>query len=286
MIETFGPCTLIQGDCTQALSQIPGGSVSLVATSPPYNCGKDYGTFADRMSWEEYWKFTSEWIDEVVRVLVPGGRLAVNLPWWMGKKPRRDVPYQFKTVARDCGLTFIDKIMWIKGDSDNVHTSGGFGGGGCGWGTYMSPSGPSIRCASEPILIFSNGGRGRGAVSGEGKGMCVRGDMTVEEWMEWTIDVWFIRSAGSPTHPAVFPQEIPTRLVKLYTFPGETVLDPFAGEGTTGLAAIATGRTFVGCEVDPTHFSRAVRKCRRSWLNKRSELPLEKPVVYMQGKLL
>lgn len=260
------------GDCREVMPRIEGGSVALVATSPPYNCGKDYGAFDDRMTWDEYWRFTAAWLTETARVLCPGGRLAVNLPWWMGKKPRRDVPYQFKTVARDCGLTFIDKITWIKGDSENVHTSGGFGGGGCGWGTYLSPSGPSIRCASEPILVFSNGGRGRGAVSGEGRGACVRGDMTADEWMQWTVDVWFIRGASSPTHPAVFPQEIPTRLVKLYTFPGETVLDPFMGEGATGVASIVTGRRFVGCELDPSHFARSMRLMRRAWQDQRSRL--------------
>lgn len=234
----------------------------MVVTSPPYNCGKNYGTSSDSLPWDEYWRFTVGWLRQVERVLCAGGRLAVNLPWWMGKKPRRDVPYQFKTVAKECGLTFIDKVTWIKGDEKNLHTSGGFGGGGCGWGTYLSPSGPSIRCASEPILVFSKGGRGRKVISGEGRGACVRGDMTKDEWMQWTLDVWFIRGESSSSHPAVFPLEVPKRLIKLYTFPGETVLDPFMGEGATGEAAVLTGRRFVGCEIDPGHFERAKRRIR------------------------
>jgi len=152
---------IVHGDRLAVLSSLPAECVDLTVTSPPYNCGKDYGTTSDALPWDEYWGQTEAWLSEVFRVTRQGCRLAVNLPWWMNKKPRRDVPFQFKTVAQAVGWTMLDKIIWIKGDSHNVHTSGGWGGGGCGWGTYLSPSGPSIRCASEPILIFSKGGRGR-----------------------------------------------------------------------------------------------------------------------------
>jgi site-specific DNA-methyltransferase (adenine-specific) len=171
----------------------------------------------------------------------------------MMKKPRRDVPFEFKAVAIATGYQFLDKIIWVKGDETNVHTSGGWGGGGCGWGTYCSPSGPSIRCASEPILIFSKGSRGRKVVSGEGHGQCVRGDIKKEEWLEWTKDVWFVRGKSSRQHPAIFPEAIPLRLVKLYTYPGETVLDPFVGIGTTCQAALSLDRDAIGIEIEPTY---------------------------------
>lgn len=242
------------GDCREVLPGLPPGSIALAVTSPPYNCGKNYGEGGDALPWEEYWAFTRQWLAALLPSLVDGGRLAVNLPWWMGKKPRRDVPFAFKTAALETGYLFLDKIIWVKGGEQNVHVSGGFGGGGSGWGTYLSPSGPAIRCASEPILVFSKGSRGRKAISGEGRGACVRGDMTKDEFHSWTVDTWFVRGAADKEHPATFPVEIPKRLVKLYTFPGETVADPFMGIGTTGLACAATGRGFVGVEREQKFF--------------------------------
>jgi DNA modification methylase len=242
-------------DCREVLSSLAKDSIALAVTSPPYNCGKDYGVSRDSMPWDEYWQFTREWLKLLLPALIDGGRLGVNLPWWMGKKPRRDVPYAFKAAALDIGYLFLDKIIWVKGDERNVHVSGGFGGGGSGWGTYLSPSGPAIRCASEPILIFSKGSRGRKAISGEGRGACLRGDMTKEEFHAWTVDTWFVRGSADKDHPATFPVKIPRRLLKLYTFPGETVLDPFMGIGTTGLACAAAGRNFIGVEREPRFFA-------------------------------
>ena len=250
---------IVHGDRLAVLSSLPAECVDLTVTSPPYNCGKDYGTTSDALPWDEYWGQTEAWLAAVFRVTRPGCRLAVNLPWWMNKKPRRDVPFQFKTVAQAVGWTMLDKIIWIKGDSNNVHTSGGWGGGGCGWGTYLSPSGPSIRCASEPILIFSKGGRGRRVLSGEGRGLCVRGDMTKAEWMAWTLDVWFVRGASCKEHPAVFPVEIPRRLIKLYTYPGDVVLDPHNGAGATTEAASETGRQYIGIDANE-EFCRVARR--------------------------
>lgn len=239
------------GDCIRNLQLLPESSVDLVVTSPPYNCGKDYGVFDDNMKWDEYWEFTSHWLSGCYRVVQDGGRMCVNLPWWMGKKPRRDVVSKFKQVAINSGWMFLDKITWIKGSENNQHTSGGYGGGGYGWGTYMSPSGPAIRCASEPILVFAKGTRGRGRTTGEGRGKCVKGDMTKDEWMKWTIDVWHIPGASSKKHPAIFPDEIPRRLIGLYTWKDDLVLDPFCGIGTTCRVAEEMGRRFIGIELNP-----------------------------------
>ena len=247
----------IVGDCIDVLAGMPKGFVDLTVTSPPYNCGKDYGVYKDDLPWMQYWANTTAWLSQVYRVTSSGGRLCVNLPWWMSKKPRRDVVAEFKKVAEAAGWLFIDKIIWIKGTPENQHTSGGYGGGGCGWGTYMSPSGPSVRCASEPILVFAKDSRGRGRVSGKGRGDCIKGDMTKDEWMQWTIDVWHIAGASSKIHPAVFPKEIPRRLIGLYTWPNDVVLDPFAGTGTTLRVAKEMGRRWVGIELNEAYVSRS-----------------------------
>lgn len=227
----------------ETMARMPAGFLDLIVTSPPYNCGKDYATISDSLSHNKYWEFTENWLMAAFRSLGDGGRLAVNLAWWMGKKPRIDVPYEFKRIALDVGFLFLDKILWIKGSPSGVHVTGN------GWGTYLSPSGPAIRCASEPILIFAKGRRGRGVISGAGRGACIRGDITKKEFHNWTIDTWFISGVSNKLHPAVFPYEIPKRLIKLYTYPGELVYDPFLGSGTTIKAARDLGRNWIGSEI-------------------------------------
>ena len=112
----------------------------------------------------------------------------MNLPWWMGKKPRRDVPYEFQTIARALGWLMLDKIIWVKGDENNIHTSGGWGGGGCGWGTYLA-----VR-PKHPVRVRANPDTRQGQPwpwrhLRRRAWPAVRGDMTKEEWMEWTMDV-------------------------------------------------------------------------------------------------
>lgn len=237
------------GDCLENMKSLHSNSIDLVLTSPPYNCGKAYGENNDAITKHDYWKFTQEWVRESYRLLRYGGRLAVNLPWWMGKKPRVDVPYYFKKITLSEGFLFLDKIIWVKGTTQNITPTGA-----SGWGTYLSPSGPAIRCVSEPILIFSKGSRGRGVVSGEGRGACKHGDCTKEEWLDWTKDIWLIPGESSKIHPAVFPVEVPKRLIKLYTYEGENVLDPFAGIGTTGVACKMLNRNAILIEKEQIFF--------------------------------
>lgn len=252
---------LIHGDCLDVMKTLPDASVSLVVTSPPYNCGKVYGENTDSLPINDYWEFTAKWLACSWRVLSDNGRLAVNLPWWMGKKPRLEVPFTFHRLALEAGFRLLDKVIWVKGTNKSLHVSGGWGGGGSGWGTWLSPSGPAIRCASEPILIFSKGQRrGRGVVSGNGRGDCLKGDASKEEFLEWTVDVWMVRGRSDASHPAVFPIEIPKRLVGLYTFPGETVLDPFMGIGTTGKACQQGSREFIGIEKEAAYIEIARKR--------------------------
>jgi site-specific DNA-methyltransferase (adenine-specific) len=242
------------GDNIDLMSSFENEVIDFIITSPPYNCNKDYGLYLDNKTWDEYWIITKTWIQHSLRLLKSGGRLAVVIPWWMGKKPRRDFPFELKKIALDCGFLFLDKILWIKGTEDNLYVNG------TGWGTYMSPSGPSIRCASEIILVFSKDSRGRKVISGKGKGDCVKGDITKEEFFAWTIDTWFIRGESDKNHPAVFPIEIPTRLIKLYTFKHDIILDPFCGRGTSLLAAKKLERNYFGIDINPKYCQLARKK--------------------------
>jgi site-specific DNA-methyltransferase (adenine-specific) len=258
--EVIGDCTLYRGDCRDVLPTLDAASLDMIITSPPYNCGKAYGLMHDLLPSEAFWSFTQDWVTACYRLIQTGGRLAVNLPWWMGKKPRREVPFFFQTLATECGWLFLDKILWVKGNGENYHISGGYGGGGSGWGTWCSPSGPVIRCVTEPILLFAKETRGRRRISGHGLGACVKGDMSEAEFLAWTVDVWMIQGSYDKEHPAVFPAEIPRRLLKLYTYAGESILDPFAGSFTSGMACVQLGRSFIGIEIERRFFDLGCRR--------------------------
>ena len=256
---------IYHGDCREYKNS--GNLVDMIITSPPYNCGKRYGTYLDNLSYNGYWEFIEKWLSVSFESLCQGGRMAVNIPWWIGKKPRKDYPFKFKEIAKKLDYLFLDKITWIKGNGINQHVSGGWGGGGCGWGTYMSPSGPAIRCASEPILIFSKDSRGRKRISGKGKGDCLKGDISKDEFLKWTIDTWFINGNVNKQHPATFPIELPTRLIKLYTYPNEIIIDPFMGSGTTLRAAKDLGRKAIGIEIEEKYCEIAVERLRQQVLD-------------------
>ena len=260
--------TLYHGDCLEVLPTLDAGSVDLVVTSPPYNCGKDYATYDDDLEITEYFDWVELWLKECKRCLGHGGRVAVNIPWWIGRKPRIFTLPHYCRAAVSAGLLIADKIIWVKGNENGLR-----GDLGTGWGTWMSPSGPSIRCASEPILVFVNGSRGRGRISGDGRGACVHGDMTKEEFLAYTTDVWMVQGRSDQEHPAVYPKEIPGRLTRLYTWPGETVLDPFMGSGTTGLACAEANRSFIGIEIDRGYYEIAERRIAEAQAQMR--LPLE-----------
>lgn len=253
--------TIVCGDCLDVMRDMPADSIDLIITSPPYNCGKEYGIYDDSRTWPEYWGLMLSVFQESCRLLIDGGRMAVNIPWWIGKKPRRFAMVEFYQNALTSGLIFIDKIIWIKGNENGVR-----GDLGTGWGTWLSPSGPSIRCASEPILVFAKKHRGRRVVTGEGRGKCLVGDMSKNEFLENTTDVWFIQGQGDKDHPAVFPVELPERLIKLYSWPDELVFDPFMGLGTTAEAALKTNRHWHGCDIDPEYVKLANQRIEKTRL--------------------
>jgi len=250
---------LHHGDCLDILPMLEAESVDLIVTSPPYNCDKGYDGYSDDLEMAAYFDWVCLWLRECHRCLVRGGRVAINIPWWIGKKPRIFTIPSYCQAAQSAGLLVIDKVIWVKGNEDSPG-----GNLGTGWGTWLSPSGPAIRCASEPILVFAKGSRGRGRISDLGRGACVPGDMTKDEFLAFTTDVWMVRGKSDREHPAVFPVEIPRRLIKLYTWPGETVLDLFMGSGTTGQACMDTGRSFTGIEIGEGYYNIAKARIEKA----------------------
>jgi DNA modification methylase len=218
---------------SERMSELPDGSVHLMVTSPPYNVGKDYD--AD-LTLDEYLTFLKKVWTEVARVLVPGGRACINIAN-LGRKPY--IPLHAYLVADMQSLGFLmrGEIIWDKGAS---------AAGSTAWGSWRSPANPTLRDVHEYILVFSKGSFRRRPMDGR------ESTISRDEFLEFTKSVWSFptESARKVGHPAVFPTTLPYRLIQLYTYSHEVVLDPFMGSGQTALAAIETERHFVGYELN------------------------------------
>lgn len=219
--------------------QLPDRSVHLMVTSPPYNVGKEYD---EDLSLSEYLELLEAVFREVYRVLVPGGRAAVNVAN-LGRKPYVPLHLYVTQVMLRIGFLMRGEIIWSKAAAP---------GGSCAWGSWLSPSNPTLRDVHEYILVFS---KERFDRPRQGREPTLERD----EFLELTQSIWSFNpeSARRVGHPAPFPVELPRRLIRLYTYKGEVVLDPFAGVGTTAVAALETGRRFVGYEIEPEYVARA-----------------------------
>ncbi len=229
---------------SEAMTQLPDASVHLMVTSPPYNARKEYD---EDLTLEEYLKFLENVLRETYRVLVPGGRACINLAN-LGRKPYIPLNAFISLMMVEIGFLMRGEIIWDKGSSAGSSTA---------WGSWLSASNPTLRDVHEYILVFSKGQFKR---KKEGRTSTIERD----DFLELTKSVWQFptESASRVGHPAPFPVELPRRLIELYTFAGDIILDPFMGSGTTAIAAVETGRHFVGYELDADYATLARQRIR------------------------
>jgi site-specific DNA-methyltransferase (adenine-specific) len=222
----------ILDESSAQMDQLPESSIHLMVTSPPYNARKDYD---DDLTLGEYLALLEKVFRETYRVLVPGGRACINIAN-LGRKPYIPLNALIAQLMIEIGFLMRGEIIWDKGSSVGSSTA---------WGSWMSASNPTLRDVHEYILVFS---KGRFKREREDREPTIERD----EFLEFTKSVWQFptESASRVGHPAPFPVELPRRLIQLYTFDEETVLDPFMGSGTTAIAALESGRHYVGYEVD------------------------------------
>lgn len=241
-----------------ANGDIADGSVALVVTSPPYFAGKAYEEAMGKghipADYVEYLEMLHAVFAECVRKLEPGGRIAVNVAN-LGRKPYRSLSSDVITILEDLGLLLRGEIIWQKGRG---------AGGSCAWGSFQKPGNPVLRDITERIIVGSKGrfDRAVDARQRDRAGLPSTGTITVDDFLESTLDVWEFapESAKRVNHPAPFPVELPLRLMNLYTYAGDLVLDPFMGAGSTAVAAVRSGRHFVGFDTDPAYVDGARRR--------------------------
>ena len=239
------PESLDQIFCTSAeqMTAIPDQSIHLMVTSPPYNVGKSYD---EDISLGEYLGFLKKVWQEVFRVLVPGGRACINIAN-LGRKPYIPLHALIIEDMLELGFLMRGEIIWDKAASASASTA---------WGSWCSASNPSLRDIHEYILIFSK-------YTFQRKNIFKReNSITKEDFLTWTKSIWAFPavSARQIGHPAPYPIDLPYRLIQLYTYKDEIVLDPFMGSGQTALAALKSSRQYVGYEVNAEYVQMALRR--------------------------
>ncbi|MEM8922826.1 MAG: site-specific DNA-methyltransferase [Actinomycetota bacterium] len=253
--ELDDPCIL--GDARH-MTALADDSIALVVTSPPYFVGKEYeqavtsGAGAEvPASYGEFLQLLHDVFAECARVLEPGGRIAVNVAN-LGRKPYRSLAADVIGILEDLGLLMRGEIIWQKARSTS---------GSCAWGSFASPANPVLRDTTERVLIAAKGrfDRARPAAKRRKEGLPWEATISNDEFLSATLDVWEIaaESARRVKHPAPFPVELPRRLIDLYTYAGDAVLDPFMGSGSTLVAAVEAGRVPVGYDLDPDYVALA-----------------------------
>jgi DNA modification methylase len=230
---------------SEDMSELPSNSVHLVVTSPPYNVGKEYDKDLDL---NEYREFLKRVFREVKRVLVPGGRLCINIAN-LGRKPYLPLHTYIIQDMLDLGFLMRGEIIWNKAGGGSPSTA---------WGSWLSAKNPTLRDQHEYILVFSKDTFTRQNPFDR------KSTISREEFLEFTKSVWTFPavSAKEIGHPAPFPVELPYRLIQLYTFEGEVVLDPFMGSGQTAIASLKSKRFYVGYEIVPEYVELAQKRIK------------------------
>jgi len=232
-------------------------SVACAVFSPPYNVGIEYDNHDDVMPWEEYERFADRVSDRLSRAVMHGGRVWCNVmpnapDLHEDHGPRVNLAALWGSALAGADFSYRDTVVWWQHRQD----------AGCAWGSWESPSGPNQRGEWEAILVYYDGEWTRVAPPG----MESWRD-SIGGWQHLCVNVWKLPTERRNGHPAPYPVELARRCIRLSTWPGETVIDPFMGSGTTLLAARSLGRKAIGIDVSERYCEQAARRLSQTALD-------------------
>ena len=228
---------------------VESGSIDLIVTSPPYNVDIQYNSHKDDVSYPEYLEFSKKWLTNCFEWLREDGRLCLNVPLDKNKGGQQSVGADFTCVAKDIGYQYHSTIIWNEGNISRRTA----------WGSWMSASAPFVIAPVELIIILYKN-------SWKKLGGSKVSDVTRDEFMNWTNGLWTFNGESKKKigHPAPFPLELPARCIKMFSYVGDTVLDPFLGSGTTLIAAAMLDRKGIGIDIDERYCKLAEKRILNS----------------------
>jgi site-specific DNA-methyltransferase (adenine-specific) len=237
----------IYNDDFLKIASIEENSIDLVVTSPPYNVDVQYKNYSDDIPYDEYLIFTKKWLAKCYSLVKDDGRMCLNIPLDKNKGGQQSVCADITTIAKEVGWKYHATIIW---NEQNISRR-------TAWGSWLSASAPFVIAPVEVIVVLYK--RRWKKTSGSRKS-----DITREEFLEWTNAVWNFsgESKNKIGHPSPYPVELPKRCIKLFSFVGDVILDPFLGSGTTLIACLLTGRKGIGIEIDKNYCELAVKRLK------------------------
>lgn len=236
--------TIICAD-TLKTQLIEDNSIDLIVTSPPYNLNIEYKSYDDAKPYYEYLEFTKLWLQKCLKWLKNDGRMCLNIPLDKNKGGHQSVGADLIEIAKGVGYKYHATIIWNEGNISKCSA----------WGSWMSASCPYVIAPVELIVLLYKDSWKK--TSGTKKS-----DITRDEFVSWTNGVWTFRGESKRKigHPAPFPVELPKRCIKLFSFVGDTILDPFMGSGSTVIAAKQNNRKGIGIDKEFDYCELAMRR--------------------------
>ena len=243
---------IIVGDSEFVLKQLPDNCIDLIFTSPPYNFGLDYENHQDGVDWEKYFEKLFSIFKECIRVLKYGGRIIVNVqPLFSDYVPIHHIISNFFMENK---LIWKGEILWDKHNYNCKYTA---------WGSWKSPSNPYLKYTWEFLEIFC-----KGDLKHEGDDKMA--DITADEFKKWVYAKWDIQPEYNMKkygHPAMFPEELVERVLKLFSFKGDIILDPFNGVGTTTAVAKKLSRNYLGIDISKEYCKKAEERLKNTQID-------------------
>lgn len=274
---------IINGDCIEVMNTLPENSINLLVTSPPYNCGIKYDTHIDTLNMEDYWLWTEQWLTQAYKILKDDGRVSINIPYETNVQERGGRVFftsEFYQIMKKVGFKFFG-IVDLEEDSPHRSKT-------TAWGSFMSSSGPYIYNPKECVILeykkhHIRKDKGVSQWTGEVveveqedgkiKKKTVYKDEDKKEFMELVFGQWKYLNDSRPLTKATFSLDIPSKAIKILTYKNDIVLDPFAGSGTSLVAAEILNRRWIGIELSP-NYTQTARERVQHFISENKQMDL------------